>query len=85
MTSGEAAPMTGPADDGHMRCHTCKHYRPWCDQTVWPLENQGGDCAIKLGHTVEIEIDTGTYGNGGVVDAISVDALWGCRSWEAKE
>ncbi len=70
------------------RCKTCKHFRLATVCKDWLPEydvNAFGECATKLGIGVEISIDTGTYGSGGVVDEITVDALFGCVAHEPRD
>ncbi len=69
-----------PEPEPELRCHTCEHFRVDPTMKSFELENQMGECVVKLGD-VEFAIGCGSYCQGGSVADVTVDALFGCRSW----
>lgn len=66
------------------RCRNCKHFKMNMDTRRGrrPSPDYPGECVIKLGDQVDIETE-GVQGEGsGWVSEVTVDADFGCRSFE---
>ena len=70
-------------------CKDCRHFNMGAPNASGPEPGEPdyrvGDCLIKMGEAVEIEIGCGTYCQGGWVATICVDATFGCKAFEPRE